>query len=191
MIKGNLQLQPFLEAYQDQIGQTILEVGPFFNPIIQPHDYPGSQICYWENDPHVLQYLAGQFGQDKVHFIKHDINQTLTDGCFEQLELFSQNKIEAINSVVVSQVFNYIDYEGFIEVVRKKLDRKGLLFLNNVIDYGLPMFFSDKRPKSIEETIITLENKGFEVLYQRILQTENLEFQKNDRLLLVARSVSE
>jgi len=71
------------------------------------------------------------------------------------------------DSVVISHVFNYIDYKMFLMVIREFLKKDGLIFINNVVDYGLPEFFSNKRPKSINDTLQTLNRTGYKMIEKK------------------------
>gem|GEM_PF-6516271 len=50
------------------------------------------------------------------------------------------------------------------------------------------MYFSDKRPKSIQETIRSFSEWNYEIVYKEVIDTPNPQYQKNKRLLLVAKN---
>ena len=144
-----------------------MEVGPFFHPLITPDRFPNAKIFYWENDRYVLQYLEQTYAQESVYPIFCDLNNI--DGN-SLLKLSSQTKMAffdklqkdkiSFDSVVLSHVLNYIDYKFFLIILTWCLKKGGYLFLNNVIDYGLPAFFSEHRPKSKQEILDSVEVAG-------------------------------
>ncbi|MDP3953914.1 MAG: hypothetical protein Q8Q06_00675 [bacterium] len=194
MLAGSQMLFPFIQKYKKDLGNVILEVGPFFNPLITPKDFPNSKIFYWENDHHVIKYLKNSYPNKNVYPIYCDLNK-IEGNSFLKLKLetqifFKEFKLHKISfdSVVISHVFNYIDYKLFLMVLKDFIKKDGLLLINNVIDYGLPAFFSEKRPKSIPDTIKTIKKTGYNILEQKIFESPDKRHQKNNRLIVVARS---
>lgn len=193
MLFGSIMLLPFLRRYHKEIGTVILEVGPFFNPLVTPEEFPNAKIFYWENDHHVLKYLKNTY-HEKVYPIFCDLNKiegnSLLKLKLETQRYFKRHNLKkiAFDAVVISHVFNYIDYKLFLMVLKEFLKRDGLIFVNNVIDYGLPVFFSERRPTSISETIKAVKETGYHILQKRIVETSDTKHQKNKRLVLVARS---
>jgi len=57
MIKGSEELKSSLKKYEKNLGKVILEVGPFFNPLILPEKGSSVKVFYWENDPHVVKWI--------------------------------------------------------------------------------------------------------------------------------------
>ena len=72
--------------------------------------------------------------------------------------------------------------------LKEFIKKDGLLFINNVVDYGLPTFFSEKKPKSREETIKILKETGYTVIEKQIIDSPDKKHQKNKRLIIVAKS---
>jgi len=52
----------------------------------------------------------------------------------------------------------------------------------------LPAFFSEQRPKSIAETVKTIQETGYEIVTKEIVDSPYPRHQKNKRLLLVAKN---
>jgi len=180
MIAGSKTLNPFLKKYKKDLGSKILEVGPFFHPLITSKKYPKTKIFYWENDCNVLRYLKKNRPQKTVYPIYCDLNK-ITNNSFVKYKFHKTY----FDSAVISQVFNYIDYERLLKTLKKFIKKDGLLFINNTVDYGLPAFFSHNRPKSIAHTIKTIEKNGYRILEQKILKSPNKKRQK--RLIIVAK----
>jgi len=195
MLAGSRMLLPFLKKEKENMGNAILEVGPFFNRLIVPSDFPTSQIFYWENDYHVLKHLKKMFKEEKVFPIYCDLNK-IEGNSLLKLKLETQkyfkalkmNKI-AFDSVVVSHVFNYIDYKLFLLVLKEFIKKDGLIFINNVTEYGLPAFFSEKRPRNIQETIKTIKETGYRIIEKKNFESPNKKHQKNKRLIVVAKAL--
>ncbi len=194
MVAGSAAVLPVLKRYQRSLGSTILEVGPFFNPLITPERYPKKTIFYWENDYHVLTWLRRGNAGKSVHTIYCDLNTikgqsllTLKNETQRYFHKKRQGKMH-FDTVVASHVLNYIDYKLFLMVMKEFLKKNGLLFLNNVQDYGLPTFFSENRPKGVDETLTILKQTGYTVVYKRIIPSADPAHQKYPRLIIVARN---
>ena len=194
MVKGSKMLLPLIKKYKENLGNVILEIGPFFNPLITPKDFSKKKIFYWENDYNVIRYLKNIYQKKEIYPIFSDLNK-IEGNSFLKLKLESQknfksfktNKI-SFDSVIISHVFNYIDYRLFLMTLKEFIKKDGLIFINNVIDYGLPTFFSEKRPKSIQETIKILKETGYTTIEKQIIDSSNKKHQKNKRLIIVAKS---
>lgn len=193
MVLGSIMLLPLLRKYKREMGRVILEVGPFFNPLVTPKEFPHATIFYWENDHHVFRYLKNRY-PEKTCPIFCDLNK-IEGNSLLQLKLDTQQcckrenlKKIAFDSVVISHVFNYIDYKMFLLVVKEFLKKDGLIFINNVVNYGLPAFFSERRPTSIGNTIRAVKETGYTILHKKICESSDAMHQKNKRLLIVARS---
>jgi hypothetical protein len=180
MVKGGIQLNRHINKYIYDIGNCILEVGPFFNPITKSigESIASKSVTYWENDPFAIQWLNHQNFPFNFKVQRQDINH---------LDVISASLFGKFDAVIASQLFNYIDYEAFLHIISRIVCQDGLLFINNVVDYGLPSLFHQKRPQSIDKTIISIKSIGFEIISYEVVPTEHREFQKYDRLLLVAK----
>lgn len=175
MIKGSRLLLPLLRKYP--LGKIIVEAGPFFNPLINEEEAKKAErIIFLDNDPYVLNHLKTKYTAKNIQFIRADLNNS------EILEINVK-----IDSIIVSHLLNYIDYNSFLQKSATLLKHNGLIFINNSIDYGLPFFFSDKRPKSSEEITNSVVEAGFEIIERIELPTTNKEHQPHERLLLVAK----
>lgn len=176
MIYGGKLLLKTIKEYKERLGNYILEIGPFFNPLVtmdllKPHQ----RLAYWENDLHALKWLKEEHLNNQVFPVGCDIREIgKIEFQFYSYPVFveSQNlKIYSgrYDSVIMSQIFNYLNYKEFISQIRRFINPGGLVFINNVINYGIPEFFSNQRPVSIEETIQTLVEHDFEIIEKNIL----------------------
>lgn len=194
MLAGSQMLFPFLKKHKRNMGNVILEVGPFFRPLITPKEFPKAKIFFWENDYHVLKHIKNNYPEKNVYPIFCDLN-TIEGNSFLKLKLetkkqftkFGLKKV-SFDSVAICHVFNYIDYKLFLIVLKEFIKKGGLIFINNVIGYGLPAFFSERRPKSIPETIRTVKETGYDIIEKKIFESPDKIHQKNKRLILVAKS---
>ncbi|MFH1667646.1 MAG: hypothetical protein ABH884_01310 [Candidatus Komeilibacteria bacterium] len=194
MLTGSEMLLPFLRKHKKNMGENILEIGPFFYPLINPKEFPNINIFYWENDYHVLKYLSKKYKNKSVYPIHCDLNR-IEGNSLLKLKLETQKYFRNINqrsisfdAVIISHVLNYIDYKLLLLVLKEFLRKDGLIFINNVVDYGLPAFFSDMRPKSIPSTIKSVKETGYIIMEKEIFESPNKKHQKNKRLILVAKS---
>lgn len=194
MLAGSLVLSPFLNKYKKDMGNVILEVGPFFNPLVTPKTFPKTKIFFWENDYHVLRYLKNMYNRKDVYPIFCDLNK-IEGNSFLKLKLETKKHFSKLNlkkisfdSVVISHVFNYVDYKLFLMVLKEFIKKGGLVFINNVVDYGLPAFFSEKRPTSIPETIRAVKETGYDIIEKKIFESSDKKHQKKKRLIIVAKS---
>ena len=176
MVQGSRLLLPLLEKYQTRMGGAVLEAGPFFEPLVIPNS--GRTVIYVDNDPHVVEYLMTKYPD--AESIYGDFNQDE-----ERLSKEIAKGNINLDAVVASQLLNYVDYRHFFDFVKRVLGSEGLLFVNHSTDYGLPAYFSAKRPKSNEEVLKELRKKGFIILEQEEIQSTNREVQPNSRLLVV------
>ncbi len=171
MIRYSRLLLPFMEKYD--VGRTPLELGPFFNPVLISDLFPGAEISYIDNDKYVVQYLAKRYPTAAVQLQNID--------CLDYQKEHS--------AIVVSHLFNYINYRLLIRKMPDLLLPKGFFFLNNSPDYGLSPFFSAKRPRSNQEVIETVIKAGLKIKEYTILPSPNICHQPNERLLLVAQRI--
>ncbi|MFA6474563.1 MAG: hypothetical protein WCV85_06890, partial [Patescibacteria group bacterium] len=143
---------------------------------------------------HVLDWLRRHYAGQSVHAVFCDLNtikgQSLLTLKNETQRYFKKNRKGKIrfDAVIASHVLNYIDYKLFLLVMKEFLKKNGLLIVNNVQDYGLPTFFSDNRPKDIDETLTILKQTGYVVVYKRIVPSADIEHQKYPRLIIVAKN---
>ena len=194
MLAGSQLLKPFLRKYKKDMGNMILEVGPFFRPLITLKDFPKAKIFFWENDYHVLKHFNNVYFGKNVYPVFCDLNK-IEGNSLLKLKLDTKKEFTKIglkkisfDSVVISHVFNYVDYRLFLIVLKKFIKKDGLIFINNVVDYGLPAFFSERRPKSIPETIKIVRETGYNIIEKKIFESIDKKHQKNKRLILIAKS---
>jgi hypothetical protein len=182
MVQGSRVLLPFIESHVARLGQRILEVGPFFHPLVTLERFPGRQIVYWENDRHVLRWLRQTMKPSQA------VHCNLRKLRSHSLSKRGQGRSRLLfDTVIASQVFNYLDPARFVRVLHGVLKEGGLLFVNNVVGYGLPSFFSPRRPRSAVETVRTLKDAGYEILEKHILDSPYPRYQRNKRLVCIAR----
>jgi hypothetical protein len=190
MLTGSRLLRPYLAKYQVKADKAILEVGPFFIPLIVPDEFADSAIFYWDNDVHALEWLA-QNHRGQTFPIRCDLKEIsercdvvsataalLRDVCIGQ---------EAFDSIIVSQVLNYVDFKSFLSIMRSVLHEDGYVFINNVVDYGLPPHFSEARPTSIPHTLEGIAEVGYSIVEYEVIDSPDTQHQPNQRLIAVAK----
>ena len=196
MKRGNHLFCQIIQSHYEKLGDSILEVGPFFSPLMShPDGYIRKAIFFWENDPNVVRWLMEDNHGKQVFPMYCNLNKLDEDTIAELKREVRKHLYECgikgttFESVIMSQMFNYIDYKRFLIVLGQFLKKDALVFLNNVVDYGIHKLFSEKRPKSIDETIKSFEESGYEIIEMYVEESPDKEHQKNDRLILVARKI--
>ena len=166
MVLGASYLKDFMFDFPS--GVNILEFGPFFNPIMTKKNTNSDQVVFYiENDPHAIAWLNEEQCGENVAVLKFDINR-LSQECFLQQSPNNLKKIKNFDVVILSQVLNYIDYVAFIENLKPYLKKGCLIFINNVISYGIPNLFHDDRPKSVNQTVFDFMQLGFRLIRQEL-----------------------
>lgn len=218
MVANSLRLLPLLEKNGSELGASVLEIGPFTDPLVTKGRFAHvKSIFYCDVDrnvvdelrkirPEAISICADASTQDVIREVEKFIGDELTFSATfqvragETISLCFEKKVaegvwNAISgfggkfgAIVISQVLNYVDYKKMVSVARELLAEGGLLFVNNVVGNGIPELFSQKRPKSLEETVRGVARAGFEIIEKAVEKTKNPECPQEDRrLLLVAR----
>jgi hypothetical protein len=178
MVHGGRLLLPVLNRYKTRLGRVGLEVGPFFHPLLTNKSFANRTIFYLEFNRRAANYLRGNYPRSRV--LCHDIDWLSKEGSR------IPDVFHGVDFVVVSQVFNYINFKRFLRFLVYHLQDGAYLFVNNVVGYGWPDFFSRTRPRSIPSTMKSIKDAGFEIVEARILEPSQ-RCQRNKRLLLVGR----
>ncbi len=182
MHQGSLKLLPLIRKYKQRMGNVILEIGPLFLPLVTPSECPNRKIIYLDKNQQALQYLRWKYPRTTI--IKLNLNSSAP----KILTLMKPVlRGEYISSIVVSQVFNYVDYRKTLRNCANILPKGGLLFVNNVPNNGINVLFSAKRPRSNPEIINSIIRYGFKIIEKKELNYRNNRSQKLKRLLLIAR----
>ncbi|MBL7747011.1 MAG: hypothetical protein JNM19_06260 [Chitinophagaceae bacterium] len=187
MIIGGKRLIPFIAKHKARLGKSFLEIGPFFNPVVLSRELSdvisvNSFILFLENDPFAIDWL-------KLNFNANVISLDINDPAFSNAlatSMFNEgvDTKNLLDCVLISQVLNYIDFRMLLETVYTLMKPGGLLFINNVIDYGIPPLFSPGRPRSNEDLEEGAINKGFKIVEKEIIP-RRFRKETNDRLILV------
>lgn len=191
MINGGRILLDYLIKYKTNF-DSILEIGPFFNPLMDANFIiEGQQVVFWENDPYAFKWLKERYrNNNSLLPMNCDIRNIFSYGFLNNslphkyLENFWMQG-HCFNAVIASQVLNYIDYKLFLSYLNRFIAPEGLIFINNVVNYGIPEFFSKDRPTSIGETIETIENLGFDIIDSATLPPPKAG--EENRFILIGR----
>ncbi len=172
MIVTGRKILPYLLENSYNLGKKYLEIGPFFTPIIFSEEFPDEvienlEISFLENDINVIEWLDNTF---KCNILDLNMNsESFTDHLKLKMKEAFNAHANYYDSVVISQIINYVDYKELFKSIFSILDHNGLVFVNNVVEYGIPVLFSEKRPKSNQEVIETAEAIGYKVKCQEEL----------------------
>lgn len=191
MIKGGRLLLRYIHEYKARLGNYLLEIGPFCNPLLSKDMLePQQRLAYWENDLYALRWLKETHLGRQTFPVACDINEIgKIEFQFSSCPIFIESNEPKVytgkfDSIIMSQILNYINYKDFITQLRRFINPGGLLFINNVVNYGIPEFFSAQRPASRREIIQTLEANDFKILAKDLQPSPRPGDDK--RLLLVA-----
>ncbi|MCF6402532.1 class I SAM-dependent methyltransferase [Chitinophaga filiformis] len=181
MVMGGRRLIPYLLKNRRQLKGDILEIGPFFTPLLYSPELrevlPASaSITFLENDRDALQWLRDQ---GACRLLNLDMNAV----SFAE-DLQQQLAGEVFDNIIISQVLNYVDYKSLLAELFTLVKSGGHLFINNVCDYGLPILFSGKRPSDNESVIAASLAAGFSIKEQRVIP-KYFRKEPADRLILV------
>lgn len=187
MIETGRKLLPYLLDHANPTSKKYLEIGPFFTPIlfsdelndVLPKD---KQVSFLENDQNVINWLTENFD---CNILKLDINANsfpdeLKQKMVKQFGIY-ENFYDAIT---ISQIVNYVDYKLLLKNIFSCLKIGGKIFINNVIDYGIPELFSEKRPTSNQEIINVALSLGYKIEFQEELPRTFGE-EPHPRLILI------
>lgn len=187
MIIGGKRLIPFIAKYSDRLGNAFFEIGPFFNPLtvgkeLQNVISTDRFIVFLENDPFAVSWLKSTFQANVIVLdmnapdFRNELSLCLLEEAGRPASLF--------DTVIISQVLNYIDFRLLFESVYTLLKPGGLLFINNVINYGIPPLFSPRRPLGNDEVIQGALEKGF-TLIEKAIVPNYFKKEMHERLILV------
>lgn len=186
MILGSRKLIPYLVKFGEQLGNSLLEIGPFFNPLLR-HGVVKEMMeeetftTFLENDPSAIEWLSKNF---LCRILDLDMNaSSFGSDLAGQLEC-SDHCPNSFSSVVISQVLNYVDHEHLLRILYPLLKPGGLIFINNVINYGIPVLFSKKRPRSNKAIVKSIEEIGYTVL-EKVVIPRQFKNEPQGRLILV------
>lgn len=199
MASGNKTLATLLEKYGPELGTHVLEIGPFYSPLLVTNRPLGGierDIFYWELDAAAIEHpLAQLSGLPKRHPIQIDLNSLDSSKRIEAFLRLNQRRLdeahgESFNTVVVSQVMNYLNDFSLVLRIVSDLQKPGdLIFSNEVLNYGTPQreHFAAKRPNSIYSISDALKTLDYEIV-ERIHEPLNSGI--FPRVILVARKLS-
>jgi hypothetical protein len=187
MIETGRKLLPYVLEYASHSSKQYLEIGPFFTPLLFSDEANNvltkdRKVCFLENDQNVINWLTEKFDCDVLNL---DINATTFPEDLRQNMITQFGVHENFYDVItISQIVNYIDYKLLLKNIYPSLKTGGNVFINNVIDYGIPVLFSEKRPKSNQEIINTAIALGYKVILQEEL-SKTFKEEPHQRLILI------
>jgi len=188
MIAGGKVLIRYIKKHLPLMTGPVLEVGPFFNPLLLDEEVRGAfesedQFYFLENDEFAVDWINNRTGSGKV--LDLDMNHSSFDKAFYEAVFTNEARVKPFfNSILISQVLNYVNYEKILSIFYPVLRSKGMLFINNVINFGIPQLFSDKRPRSNNEIVETALKIGYAIDTFELVPKQ-FEKEPEDRLILL------
>jgi hypothetical protein len=154
MEAGARRLLPYMEKHG--LGKNVLELGPSRHPLVTPETCEG-RIVYVEISDQCLQFLRDKFG-DSVTIVKFDLNRAWESGD----NALGRELGESFDSLVMSQVVNYVDVRDLMQACAATTAPNATLFFNNVMNHGAAGLFHSGRPKDMEEFLEVASAAGFD-----------------------------
>jgi hypothetical protein len=164
MEPGARRLLPYIEAHG--LGRAVLELGPNRHPLVTPGMFDG-RIVYVELSDPCVQFLHDKFG-DAVAVVKFNLHRAWDDGdnvlAAHLAAALDRDQQEAVSfdSLILSQVVNYVDFRMLLRACAPLIAMNGLLFFNNVMNHGGPALFHPRRPQTMEEFLEGAAEIGFD-----------------------------
>lgn len=175
MVSGSLELEPFLEMIISQ--GRVMEVGPFYDPLITKEKYPNCEIVYIDRDNQALKFLESEKVRTRYFEFGLSADSDLND-------------LSEQDYIVTSHIVNHVGLPHLVNTLKTRLKVGGYLFMNESIDYGGDGIMHEDRPKTIDQILDYLRSNGFITVVYRIIPTSNPIPQPNPRLVVVARRIS-
>lgn len=184
MVAGRDLFRLFVGKYA--LGDKIVEVGPFFSPTITVDTLgPEQSVVYVENDPHALKNMRSTYASGNQALVSEGSVEMLYEKSASPEGMCLKHLVQNASAILLSQVINYVDYDRIVLAMSSIVSSGTLVLINNVVDYGLPELFHPNRPRSIADTLSTLEASGAKLLDKEIVCAPRVGDKK--RLLLCAR----
>lgn len=177
MAMGSMLILPLLHVYSEIIKGFCLEVGPHLNPLLNTSLFNIDQLTFVDPDEGIVDHLSEIFRDDnRVRTVLSKIDDSALPDVLGHL----------VDVTVVSQALNYADLLVALDTITEFTKPNGYLFINNVIDYGIPSLFSANRPQSDNEILAILQQLGW-TIEEAIKLPSCLKQQLHPRLILVAK----
>jgi SAM-dependent methyltransferase len=152
-------LLPILKAYRAELGEVVAELGPLYQPLVEPEWYEGRSV-YVDFNAKALAFLRAKYG-GSVTVVDYDINQI---SC-ERLDAVRAALAPSFDTMVFSQVLNYLRFRDVLAGCARLLRPNGLLFINNSFTSGHRDFFHPQRVLRAAHLHQVLEATGFEIVF--------------------------
>jgi hypothetical protein len=152
-------LLPILKKYAAELGDAVAELGPLYQPLVEPGWYEG-RIFYVDFNRNALAFLKEKYGPS-VTVVDYDINRISEEGIGEARAAIAPS----LDAMVFSQVLNYLSFRSVLAGCRQLLTEHGLVFINNSMTLGHEQFFHPERVRRPTHLHELLAKSGFEILF--------------------------
>lgn len=156
---GPDDLRALLEQYErdGKIGERVLDLGAGDKPVSSTLHTP-NEIYLVDIAPEITSLK--QDGPPKVIPICQDLESLI------QSDPNFFRDLGPIDTMIASSLFNYLNWQRLISVVKEFHNPKGYFFVFNLIGAGTPFLFSKYRPRSHLEVVREFDKQGYEVVEQ-------------------------
>lgn len=179
-----------------KLGHTILDVGSGAHPVSKSLRSGDHKIIE-------IDIAAAEHGQlsEKLLRLKYDVEELGNDSFatkkalaktanFLEIENFREAPPEQIDTIIFSEILNYVDYQKVIAETKTYLKPGGRVIIFNAPGRGHRFLFSDEGVSNNAELISYMESQGFTIeSTNRDPEADTLDNQESRMLLLVAQKI--
>ncbi len=191
-------LTRYLRKYRDRLGAVLLECALHGRPLVVPAKNLDTHIFYWGTDSASLEALrqlprmrSTQLTIQQVslpELANEEVAEDFARQVYMKYREVGLGASPIFNTVVVSDVLNFVDAASFLPFIAKYQRHGDHIFIGNTIDLGSPDELHPGRPKSNEEIKNHLIRLGYEVLEE---SGSGQRLERHGEYRLVARKIQE
>lgn len=189
MREGLGPFRKLLGEYERELTGPVLEIGPLYQPLVEPGRRGGGHTYYWDMDVEALMRHADDgTGRPRDGVTASYIDLNTTDTAF--LDAFRRRTRDQLareahgsfRAVVVSQVLNYVEPARFFRLVGEFQAPGDMIFINNPLNAGDGAFLHPNRPRTHQALLDAVTTAGYDVV-----RTERQSGPDGDYIQIVAR----
>lgn len=162
---------PLLQTFDQEgkIGNAILDVGSGPNPVSSflytPTTKPQRKIVQIDIGAHDEQNATTLIVSYAIEKLADRSPET--QSVLQKIASFLATSSVSMDSVIISEVLNYIDYQQVLSHLSQYIKPFGRLFIFNRAHVGFHQLFSDTRPMTGREVTDFLVKNNFEIEFEQ------------------------